>query len=253
MNDNINERIEKLEQLVKAENTRLSRSVIINSVVYVLLVVFVFGYTTFTISFIKEAASPKTVAVMVTEKVKAQIPSVKKYIKEKADKQSPEIADQVVKYIHGLIPQMEEAAKTQIDVLTDALIERIKNEYMPKLIDHFKATLDKAQANSDVVKDKDVAKHLSNLLVDELDGELSNIINNELMNKIDYLKQEVYKLASKPKAELTNREYAEKKFLLTWIYLVKNGDTSGSSFVESLQFMTDVAKHIDKSLLPEKK
>ncbi len=246
MND-VEAKINSLEKTLRTEHEKMLSSVKLTALVYGLLAIFVFAYTSYVFTKIKELATPANVAALAGDYAKEKIPLIKQHLAEQVDSNASLWADQLVSHAHKLIPQLGDVAKRQVDSLADTLITEIKSKHLPALKDYLKRNVDEALTHAEIVSDDKIAKAYAVLLVEELDGEMEKIMDNKIYQQIEYIHTEVETLINKPKSKLTKKEDAEKRVLMYWAYLAKHKDMGESIFTEKMKTLTDGFNYVIKN------
>lgn len=244
MNNNINDRIEKLYQSITKEEKNFTSSLNKALGFYLVIIIILAGYTVFLNIKIKELATPTNLAIALNTKVKDAIPLFTKQIKEQMKPGAKQLADKTVESVHALIPRSAEFAKTQIDFYLNDIMSQVENKHLAALQKIFEATVDEAMKNKDIVQDKALGKVLASQITAKIDNELQNIINNEMLDSIDKLRTNIESLRAKPVKLMTKNEYAERSFIVYWLYLVNNAKTGESNFADVLNTLTRAAENI---------
>lgn len=237
--------LEALVGLVNEEKNKLQTSFKVSLVVYGILVLFVFGYTFFVMSKIRELATPKILATQVADMVETKVPKMTKLIQKNSDKYAEKTADQIVQNTHKIIPKVEDIAKKQIDNLADKVVKELNEKFLPVLKKHITDNTDKILKQSDVVTDKELAKALAIILKKHLENETDKILHNNVSDSIASLKERVESVCSTPTSSLTKKNAAIKKVIINWMFLVEKGDIGNSKFVESIKFLNVILENLN--------
>jgi len=243
MNNNINERIEKLYQAVSKEEKNFTSSLNKALGFYLVIIIILASYTVFLNIKIKELATPTNLAIALNTRVKDAIPLFTKKIKEQMKPGAKQLADKTIESVHALIPRSADFAKAQIDFYVNDIMTQIENKHMATLQKIFESSVDEAMKNKDIVQDKNLGKALASQITLKIDDELKNIINNEMLEAVDKLRADIEALRSKPVKTMTKNEYAERSFLVYWLYLVNNVKTGESSFADTLSILTRASEN----------
>jgi hypothetical protein len=229
MNSEINKKLETLEALLDKQQRKYKRSMIAAIICYAVLALFVIIYTTYVMSQIKKLGTPKTVAELITMKVEQKIPVLKDYIASNADMYATLTADRVVNYAHSLMPTLGVLIKEQLNTYSNTILQELSVKYTPALNRYFEKHKDSISANLDALSDEDEAKQLSMILIEIFNRELDCVCIN-LDRSVSDLQKKIDSITKKTESQLTKREYAEKKFLTYWMFIVKHGNM-GDSFL----------------------
>jgi len=243
MSNNINERIEKLYQAVSKEEKNFTSSLNKALGFYLVIIIILASYTVFLNIKIKELATPTNLAIALNTRVKDAIPLFTKKIKEQMKPGAKQLADKTIESVHALIPKSAEFAKSQIEFYVNDIMTQIENKHMVTLQKIFESSVDEAMKNKDIVQDKNLGKALASQITLKIDDELKNVINNEMLDAIDKLRTDIENLRSKPVKTMTKNEYAERSFLVYWLYLVNNVKTGESSFADTLSILTHASEN----------
>jgi hypothetical protein len=238
MNNNINERIEKLYQAVSKEEKNFTSSLNKALGLYLVIIIILASYTVFLNIKIKELATPSNLAIVLNTKIKDTIPLFTRQIKEQMKPGAKQLADKTIESVHALIPRSTEFAKTQIDFYVSDIMAQVENKHLAVLQKIFETSVDEAMKDKDIVQDKTLGKTLASQITAKIDDELKNVINNEMLDSIDKLRMDIEALRSKPVKTMTKAEYAEKSLLVYWLYLVNNAQTGESNFANVLNTLT---------------
>jgi hypothetical protein len=238
MSNNVNERIEKLYQAVSKEEKNFSSSLNKALGFYLVIIIILASYTIFLNIKIKELATPSNLAIALNTKLKDAIPLFTRQIREQMKPGAKQLADKTIESVHALIPKSAEFAKTQIDFYVNDIMTQVENKHLVALQKIFEESVDEAMKNKDIVQDKTLGKALASHITQKIDDELKNIINNEMLDSIDKLRTDIEALRSKPVKLMTKNEYAERSFLVYWLYLVNNAKTGESNFSDVLNIVT---------------
>ena len=159
--------------------------------------------------------------------IKSKIPELKEYIAANASEYAVTTADQTVNYAHALIPTIGILVKDQLDTFPDAIIQELSTNYIPAINEYFRRHQDTILAHLDTLSDEKLAKQLSIILINTLNQEMS-LICGELDRSVFALQREIESITNKPDYQLTKKEYAEKKFLIYWMFIVKHGEVGNA-------------------------
>jgi hypothetical protein len=232
-------KIEALQEEVKQETCRNAAAARRTLLVYAALVVFVAAYSLFLTTTIRRDATPNALSIVFLEKVRDSLPQLLDGVEEKMEANATNLAEKTVKSIYHIIPQVTEMAKVQCDLLIEAQLNEIEATYMPKIRRKIKVSMEKIIANKDLGKDKDLAKALTMEVVNELDREVGEILGKEFFNRLDELTANVKALRVKKVSTMTNREYAERKMIVYWLFMTDHGRTGNSVMASFLSSTTD--------------
>ena len=229
MNNSNIELIAKVDHLTKLMQEKKNKAIgttKMYAIVYGVIVLFVFGYTSIIFAKLKEYSTPDNISALVKNKIKDSLPGLNQALVSQARKNAPIIAERAVEAVNEAIPKIEDLIKGVIDDNAKKIILQIKGDIFPKfhkiLKDNAKAINDSANA----LTDENTAKEIAKTLVKEIEREIDyNIIGDDFYKKLDGLRAELEKIATKPVNKLTMKEAAERKIIVNWLYLIKNGES----------------------------
>ena len=233
MNNEINAKLEALEVLLSKQQRNYKRSMKTAIICYTILAIFVIIYTTVIMSEIRKLATPKTVAELITMQVEKTIPGLKEYISVNADSYAKLTANEAVNKVHSLVPTLGIYVKDELNTFSDTIIREMGTKYTPALNEYFEQHKDDISASLEKLSDEEAAKQLSLISVKIFNQELDLACAN-LDSSVSKLQKEINAITLKPDSQLTKREYAEKKFLIYWMFIVKHGKKGDSILSTSL-------------------
>ncbi|MFA7231120.1 MAG: hypothetical protein WC071_07600 [Victivallaceae bacterium] len=233
------ERIEKVYNSMIKEEKGFVSSMNKTLIFYIIIIIVLGGYTVFLNIKIKELATPTNLAIAINTQVRNSIPRFAQQIKHQMQPGAKQMAYKSVEAVHAVIPQATEFAKNQINFYIDQLWEKVEREHLEKVQAIFDESLSVATKHKDIVADKNLGKALAETLSEHLDKEVSEIVNNSFLNAVDDLRNEIDKLRTKNPATLTQKENAEKMFILYWLSIVERGDTGGGIFADIISLTNE--------------
>ncbi|GEM_PF-2703341 len=252
MNNNI-EILAKVDHISKEMQEKKNKEVSttkLYAIVYGVLVLFVFGYTTFIFTKLKEVTTPDSISAVVTNKIKDSLPDLNKAILDQTKKNAPVLAEKAVEAVHQVIPQVETVIKDVIDENGKRLVVQIKSELFPQFL---KILRDNAKPvnEASAFTDENTAKELAKTLCKEIEDEINyNIICNDLCHQMDSLRAELEKIVSKPINQLTAKELAERRIIVKWIYLLKKGESLQSITATFVSRFSGIWDNLIDSAIP---
>jgi len=223
MNSEINAKLEALEIILDKQQRKYKKNMIATIICYTVIALFVIIYTTYVMSEIRKLATPETVAELITMQIENKIPELKDYIGANAEMYAALAADEAVNYAHSLIPLLGIFAKEKLDAFSDAIIQELSTKYIPAINKYFVEHKDTVLLHLETLSDEEAAKQLSIILVETFNQEL-DLVCAGLDSSVSKLQKEIDAITKKPDSQLTKREYAEKKFLVYWMFIVKHGE-----------------------------
>lgn len=243
----INSLATKIEDL-RAKGDKSTR---IATIVYIVLVVFVFGYTTVIMNELKKRATADSISararIMIEQGVLTE--GNRQWVLDYCKEQTPLIADGLVMLTHDqIIPSIKVKIKNQIDGQIDGIIARLEKDVYPELNKVLSEHVEELKKHSDLT-DKKVASELAKLLAKDLDKEMGQFINDKLKSRMDKLSQELDRISSKKYSELTEKEAAERRLIVNWVFLMEHHESPANILGEVLQGVnatySDLLKNFD--------
>lgn len=229
MNNNNIELLAKVDHLSKVIQEKKNKAIgttKMYAIVYGIIVLFVFGYTSVIFAKLKEYSTPDNISALVKNKIKDSLPGLNQVLVTQARKNAPIIAEKAVEAINESIPKIEDLVKNVIDENAKHIILQIKGDMFPKFHQILKDNAKEINDSATALTDENVAKEIAKNLVAEIEREIDyNIIGDEFYKKLDSFRTELEAIATKPANELTMKEAAERKIIVNWIYLIKNGES----------------------------
>ena len=228
MNNNIEllAKVDHLSKLMQEKKSKAVSTTKMYAIIYGVIVLFVFGYTSIIFSKIKEYSTPDNISALVKNKIKDSLPALNQTIVSQAKKNAPIIAERAVEAVNESIPKIEDLVKGIIDDNAKKIILQIKGDMFPKFNKILKENAKAINDSADTLTDENAAKEIAKTLVKEIEHEIDyNIIGDDFYKKLDGFRAELEKIATKPANQLTMKEAAERKIIVNWLYLIKNGET----------------------------
>jgi len=225
MND-ITTRLEVLEKSIDAQLKKSKNGLIAVAVVYIIVVLFVIGYTTFIVSYIKAVAKPPVVAEFIVGNIQSKVPAITQTLKKNSEAYGNFLAKQTLSYIRSFIPLLDDLAKAQLDKTALLVNTEMNNRYLPILDEYFKLNKDQINKMFNDMTDEQIATQMNAMMFEKLDKH-AELLNGPLGDSINQLKVKIEKLANTPNSQLNNQELAQKRIIAYWIYLVKYQELTG--------------------------
>ncbi|QSH40863.1 hypothetical protein P0136_11020 [Lentisphaerota bacterium ZTH] len=216
------DKIEQLCDAVAKEEKSLSSSLNKALIFYVVIVILLGGYTLFLNAKIRQLATPSNLACLVNGRIRDSIPQIARNLEGKLEPGAKQMALHTVKLAGDAIPKLAEIGKAQLDFYAVKIAEDVEHKHFKQFQGIFMHCLDEVAKNKDLLKDKNLGKAISADICKRLDAEVGNIIDSSFFKSIDDLKVQLDELRIKKVSRLTKRDYAEKMFIIYWLYLVNN-------------------------------
>jgi hypothetical protein len=244
----IQERIDKVYESIVKEEKVFSRSLTKTILFYLVIVVVMVGYTVYLNIKIHELATPKNLAITINNSIKNMIPRFSQNLKNEMEPRAKQAALKSVGLLHSGIPYIKEMLKSQINIYVDKMALDMEKEHMVKFESVIDEALIKVTKNKDLAKDKELGKALAAQLSSEMDKELAKIIDKPFIDAVDKFRLETEALRNKPTSKLTRKEFAEKSFIATWIYLVDNKAPDKGVFSKVIQLVNETSKNLQDAM-----
>lgn len=228
MNNNIEllAKVDHLSKVIQEKKNKAVNTTKMYAIVYGVIVLFVFGYTSIILAKLKEYSTPDNISALVKNKIKDSLPGLNQALLSQAKKNAPAIAEKAVEAVNESIPKIEDLVKNVIDENAKRVILQIKGEMFPKFIKIMKENAKAINDSADALTDENTANEIAKTFVKEIEREIDyNIIGDEFYRKFDSFRAELEKIAVKPADKLTMKEAAERRIIVNWLYLVKNGES----------------------------
>ncbi|HBC86369.1 MAG TPA: hypothetical protein DCZ94_05375 [Lentisphaeria bacterium] len=254
MNNNIEilAKVDHLSKVMQEKKEKAISTTKLYAIVYGIIVLFVFGYTTFIFTKLKEVTTPDSVSAIVTNKIKESLPELNNAIIEQTKKNAPILAEKAVEAVHDAIPKVEDIVKDLINENGKHLILQIKTELFPQFLKIIRNNAKSINESADAFTDENTAKEIAKLLTKEIEREIDyNVIGDEFYGKMNALRAELEKIASKPLNQLTAKEMAERKIIVNWIYLIKKGESIQSIAHALVSRFSFIWEDLIESVIPD--
>ena len=229
----VNSLATKIEDL-RAKGDKSTR---IATIVYIVLVIFVFGYTTAIMSMLKKKATADSISAIAKVKINDSLLTEgnRQWVLDYCKEQTPLIANGLVMLTHDqIIPSIKMKIKDQLDKQVDGIIVRLEKDVYPELNKVLSEHVNELKKHSDLT-DKKVAAELAKLLAKDLDTEMGKFINDKLKSRMDALSLELNRISSKKYSELTAKEAAERRLIVNWVFLMEHHESPANVLGEVLQ------------------
>jgi hypothetical protein len=231
---NISNLTEKIEEMRKKSHA----STKIASIVYIVLVIFVFAYTSVIMSLVKKKATASNISAQLRLIIDRDLLTEKnrQWVLDTCNEQSPVVAEALVEMTHNqIIPSIEVKLKHLIDTQIDSIIARLEKDVLPELTTVVKDHARDLKGHADDITDEAIAQELAKILTVEFDLEMEKFINDKLKHRIHVFREELDKISSKPYAQLTKKEAAERRLIVNWVFLMEHHESPSNVVGEMLK------------------
>ncbi|HCE43616.1 MAG TPA: hypothetical protein DET40_08710 [Lentisphaeria bacterium] len=258
MSNNNNNNIEllaKVDHLAKITQEKKNKAINTTklfAIVYGILVLFVFAYTSIIFAKIKEYTTPDAVSAIVKNRIKESLPDLNKGLLDMTKKNAPILAEKAVEAVQEAIPKVEDMIKEMIDQNAKLLIVQIKTELFPQFLKIIRENAKPISESADALTDENTAKEIAKVLAQEIEREIDyNVIGDEFYKKLDAFRAELEKIVLKPANQLTAKEAAERRIIVNWIYLVKKGESVQSIMTSLVYRFSFIWEDLIGSVIPD--
>lgn len=252
MDAGIQKKIEELTISVEERSRRYRRGMILTGIIYAVLVVFVFGYTSYIYRQITELTTPENLSQFAVNSIRAQFPTFREGAKKQMQPAAAAVAREVVSGGLGMIPNAGAYACAAIDEQVDSLLDDFEKKDMPIVESALDQALTEVLAG-EVSKDPGaLSQAISKKVSAKIGEELDKIINGDFYTSVGSLRTDLDKLRTKNPKTLTSRDAAERRFIFCWLRLndIAEVGTSEASFLSTVSGITN---SLSKNLLKEGK
>jgi len=238
----MNEFDNKIQQLGKEiADARFKVDTALRSTVifYIIIIVGVTFYTLYLSSKIQQLATPQTVATMIGSAVKEQMPKIQQQLVQQAKLQAPILAKKTIDSGEKLLPQAEMLIKSKIDAGVASIVDHTFNAAMPVLVERIKGNFDEISKHKNLITDKKTSEAIADLLSVQIASELDKVIDSAFYNELTKFQKDIDAIAQKAPSKITQRELAEKRVIIYWLYLVEKAEPGESPLVEVLRLVPE--------------
>ena len=204
---------------------------------YVLVVIFVFAYTTILMLWIKKEVTADNISAQMRHMINTSVltdenrEGIVRYCRD----QAPVWAEGLVQMTHDqLIPIMKMKVKSIIDNTTDSGITILKTDLFPKIKQLMEDNATDLTKHKDLA-DQEIANEIAKILADESEREMNVFINDKVKNRIASLRSHLDKMSALPYKKLTRKEAAERRLIVNWVYLMEHHEAPADIFGEFMK------------------
>lgn len=251
MDAEIRKKIEELTISVEQRSQRYRRGMILTGVIYAVLVVFVFGYTSYIYRQITELTTPENLSQFVVNSIRAQFPTVREGAKKQMQPAAAAIAREVVSGGLGMIPNAGAYARATIDEQVDSILDDFEKKDMPIIEAALDQALTEVLAGEGPKDPEALAQAISKRVSAKIGEELDKIVNAEFYSSVGNLQSDLDKLRTKDPKTLTSRDFAERQFIFCWLRLndISELGASETSFLSTVSGLTNsLSKNLQKEI-----
>ncbi len=243
--NNIGAKLETLSRQLEERKEKALKNARIAAIVFGILVIFVFGYTTFIFNQIEGLTTNESISGLISSKVSDTIPKIHDKIVEYSHQQVPELTEKLIKMAHDNIPTVEDYVKKTIDKQVESFIAETKKDIFPELMEVLRGHSKDFGENAKIFTDETAAKELIKIISSEFEQKIDyDIIGDEFFGKFHDLRRQLDELATKPVSEMTRKEMAERNAVMNWMYLISRGESLQSIFAVMISNVAHTSKAI---------
>ena len=250
MDAKIQKKIEELTVSVEERSIRYHRAMVFTGIIYAILVILVFGYTSYLYHQITSLATPDNLSQFLVNSARAQLPAVRADARERMKPLAAAVAREVVSGGLSMIPSAGTYARAAIDEQVDVLLDEFEKNDMPVIESALDEAVTDVLAKESAMDSDALAVEITRNVSEKIGGELDKLINSDFYGSVGSLKSDLDKLRTKDAKELTSRDVAEREFLFCWLRLSDIAE-SGASEASFLTTVSEVASSAAASLKEE--
>jgi len=239
----LSEKIEKMQKhsLSSTKTTMIG---------YVIVVIFVFVYTSMLMLWIKKEVTADNLSAQMKIMIEGNIltdANREKMVNYCRD-QAPLWADGMVQMTHDqLIPMMKLKIKSLIDNTTNNGIRILKKDLFPEIKKLIEENANEISKHKDIT-DPRIANEIAKILADESEREINAFINDKVKYRINHLRNQLDEMSEKPYNNLTRKEAAERRLLVNWVYLMEHDEAPSDMFGEFMKSINATYEGLMKNL-----
>jgi len=240
------EKISALSAKIEKMQKQAANSTRMVAIVYLLVVLFVFAYTTFIMNWIKQEVSPNNLSATMKMMIEGKVLTdenriaIVNYCRE----QAPVWADGLVQMTHEqLIPQLKDKVREIVDQTSDEGIAVLKKDLFPHFKELILANAQEINAHKDIT-DPQIANELAKILANECEREMDVFINDKVKHRIGLLRDDLDKMSEKPYRSLCQAEAAKRRLIVNWIFLLEYDEAPSDTFGEFMKSLNGTYEDI---------
>ena len=238
----LEQKIVELQTLVEEKEKQYTRSIIRTTVIYVILFLFVLGYTTFIYQSFKTSATPEAIAGIVVDYARSRLPDAVMSLRKELQPAGERLARKSVDMLLDAVPQAGNIVRDLIGTQVNELITYVEDRQMPvlyKLVDEQIADVLKAHKE---VKDEKLMTYFPDLAAEKISLEMKKVVTADVFNGIQDLENQLQVLRNTPNQKLLRRQYCEKMLIVYWVYLCDQAE-AGTPENSSLASFAKLINH----------
>lgn len=230
----LNDKITALEALLTEREQAMEHKTRRLTIIYVVVVLLVAGYTTIAAQVIRRHLTPESLAEQFQARLNEQIPEMRAAFVREAKTQAPVYVQETFGRVVSSIPLFEQYLGTTLDELTNTVAGSIQSELMPAFTKFIKDEAPQLKAKYADLKDEETGKALTQIFLQVLEVEMDTYFNDRMVGAVESLQKEIA-LVNKPGTVLSRKQAAERRALQHWAYLAEHKEVGKSLFYDLIQ------------------
>ena len=244
------EKINALSGKIETMQKQATNSTKFTAIGYLLVILFVFGYTTYIMHWVKEEVTIDNIIDLSKVMIERDLLSDEncKSWMVQCKTQAPVLAEYLVEMTHQqVIPLLKNKIKKGIDKSSDDIINKLKKDIFPGIKELVAENARELNKHKDIT-DQNIANELAKVVADECEREINIFINDKVKYRISLLRDELDKLSSKPYDQLSNEEKSKRLLIVNWIYLLEHDESPDDVLGEFLKSLNSTYEGALKDL-----
>lgn len=233
MSQSVSDKLSQLEVAITAEQVRLQKRVSQAVIVYSIIIVAVIGYTTYLVPKLQQRTSPEALTELGKSTISQYAEQGREHLLAQLETNSEDVAKQIVTTVVEQVPHLDQYVGDLVDALSDQLVQTIQAELVPQFTAVLDANSAEIKDSYDELNDDEVAEGLVGLFMEVIEGEMDKYLNEEFVHSVGELQKQLRELG-RPDVALTRKQDAQRRVLIYWSYLAKNGEVGDSVFRECI-------------------
>lgn len=255
----LEQKIIELQTLVEEKEKRYTRSIVRTTVIYVILLLLVLGYTTFIYHSIKNAATPEALAGLLVDFARERMPDAVMTLRKELRPAGERLGKKSVDMLLDAIPQVGNIVRDMVGTQINDMLTYVEDKQMPvlySLIDEQIADVLKAHKQT---RDEKLLDFFPEIAAEKISEEMKKVLTADVFNGIQDLEKQLQFLHDTPNQKLLRRQYCEKMLIVYWVYLCDQAETgtpdgSLASFAKLLNHsMNDLSEKLNTPVSSGKK
>ena len=230
----VEDKLAALEAVAAGLEKKLRRKIVSTKVVYGILVVVVACYTTIVARGIKKMTSPEALAEHVRSVVLVTVPERRAALVEQLKGNTDELAKAAVgQIIDGLLPAMEGQVKSFLEQMTEKVAHSVEAQLMPAFSEFIKADGKRLKQDYAELVEEETGEVIVTLFISVIEQELDKYLNDNFIEAVQDLQVKIRDI-TKPGVELTKRQEAQRRALVSWAFLSEHGEMGSSVLLDAM-------------------